>query len=101
MTKEEVREKYFKLKGQFLETVDLLEGSEWDNIGLAACVGGSALTIHFDDFKMSFDEEMQEINLSLYLNSQEMANFSIVNNYNFKFYFDDLSIDFEEEKKAC
>lgn len=101
MTKEEIREKYFKLKGQFLEIVDLLEESEWDSIGLAACVGESALTIYFDDFKMSFDEEMQEINLSLYLYSQEMANFNIVNNYNFKFYFYDLSIDFEEEKKAC
>lgn len=93
MTKEEVREKYFKLKGQFLETVDLLDESEAPTISLAVCFGESSVTICFDNFKMSFDEMFQETNLDLYYGSQKMVSFNLVNNYNFKFYFEDLSID--------
>lgn len=95
MTNEKLKERYFNIKGMFLEIKDLLQESEYDSIGLAICTGESFGMIQFDNFKMSFNENLQEINLSLYLKSQEVSSLNITKSYNFKFYFDEMCVDFE------
>ncbi|MBN3375843.1 hypothetical protein [Clostridium botulinum] len=96
MINQELKEKYFNLKGQFLELKDMFKKSEYDSMGLGISIGESLAVIHFDDFKMILDKDLQEINLSLYFNSKEVGFLNIVNKYNFKFDFDEVIVDFAE-----
>ncbi|AUN16108.1 hypothetical protein B2H91_19695 [Clostridium botulinum] len=96
MINQELKEKYFNLKGQFLELKDMLKKSKHDSMGLGISIGGSLAIIRFDDFKMILDKDLQEINLSLYFNSKEVGFLNIVNKYNFKFDFDEVIVDFTE-----
>lgn len=100
MINQELEEKYFNLKGHFLELKDIFKKSERDSMGLEINTGESLAAIYFDDFKMTLDKELQEIDLSLYFNSKEVGFLNIVNRYDFKFDFDEVLVDFTEERKV-
>lgn len=100
MINQELKEKYFNLKGQFLELKDMFKKSEHDSMGLEINTGESFAVIRFDDFKMTLDKELPEIDLSLYFNSKEVGFLNIVNKYNFEFDFDEVLVDFRGERKV-
>ncbi|KYH30737.1 hypothetical protein CLTEP_25030 [Clostridium tepidiprofundi DSM 19306] len=102
----ELRERYFTLKGKFLELKDKMIEKKHDSMTLAIASNESLAAIYFDDFKLTFYEKLQEIDLILYLNSQMVGSLNIAEsnkNFQFDFYFDEVNVDFitVEEKKAC
>ena len=73
MSNNQFIERYFNIKGKFLELKDLVQKS----CSKFICLGVSSALIYFDDFKMTIDEELQEINLELFLNSKCIGSLNI------------------------
>lgn len=93
MNKKNLMERYYIIKGKMLELKESMENKKLKTM----CLGVSHAAIQFDDFKLNIHSEgLEEICLSLYFLNEEIANMIIEKDDDFKFYFEDVCVDFVE-----
>ncbi|GAA0121729.1 hypothetical protein UT300018_10450 [Clostridium faecium] len=93
MNKENLMERYYIIKGKMLELKESMENEKLKTMSM----GVSHAVINFDDFKVNIHSEgLEEICLSLYFLNKEIASMLIEKDDDFKFYFDEVCVDFVE-----